>query len=158
VTASAAPLVGRERALAALDEALEEAREGRGRLVLVTGEAGIGKTRLAEEAVRRAPGFAHHWAWCRNDLTMGSLRTWSSVLRALTATRPAVSELAERSPVLHGLVAGTGLGPVHPEAARGALAHDVVQALRLAADQPWLVVLDDAHDAEASTAAPGREP
>jgi hypothetical protein len=151
MAAPTAPLVGREHALAELAEVLSEAASGRGRLVLVTGEAGIGKTRLAEELVRRATGFAHHWAWCRTDRTMGSLRTWSSVLRALTATRPAVSELAEQSPLLRGLVAGTGSEAVHPEAARGALADDLVQALRLAGDQPWLVVLDDAHDAEAST-------
>jgi tetratricopeptide (TPR) repeat protein len=151
VTAETTPLVGRDRPLAELDAVLAEARQGRGRLVLLTGEAGIGKTRLAEELVRRADGFAHHWAWCRSDQSMGSLRTWSTVLRALTATHPAVAELAERTPLLRSLVAGTGTGEVHPEAGRGALAQDVAEALRLAADRPRLVVLDDAHDAEAST-------
>jgi len=151
VTAETTPLVGRDRPLAELDAVLAEARQGRGRLVLVTGEAGIGKTRLAEELVRRADGFAQHWAWCRSDQSMGSLRTWSTVLRALTATHPAVAELAERTPLLRSLVAGTGTGEVHPEAGRGALAQDVAHALRLAADRPRLVVLDDAHDAEAST-------
>ncbi len=43
------PLVGREPQLAALAEALAGVeREGRGRLVALTGEAGVGKTRLAE--------------------------------------------------------------------------------------------------------------
>jgi hypothetical protein len=151
VTAETTPLVGRDRPLAELDALLAEARQGRGRLVLLTGEAGIGKTRLAEELVRRADGFTHHWAWCRTEQSMGSLRTWSTVLRALTATHPAVAELAERTPLLRSLVAGTGTGEVHPEAGRGALAQDVAEALRLAADRPRLVVLDDAHDAEAST-------
>jgi hypothetical protein len=151
VTTGTAPLVGREQALAELDAVLAEARSGRGRLVLVTGEAGIGKTRLAEELVRRADGFATHWAWCRTDQSMGSLRTWSSVLRNLTATVPAVAELAESTPLLKSLVGGTGVGEVHPDAARGALAADVVDALAAAAGAPRLVVLDDAHDAEAST-------
>ncbi|HUR13562.1 MAG TPA: AAA family ATPase [Mycobacteriales bacterium] len=147
----ASPLVGRDHALAALAALLDEARLGRGRLVLVTGEAGIGKTRLAEELVRRADGFTRHWAWCRSDQSSGSLRTWSTVVRALTATHPAVAELAEQTPLLRSLVAGSGAGEVHPEAGRGALAQDVAQALRLAGDGPLLIVLDDAHDAEAST-------
>jgi len=39
-------LIEREDALAALDEALEEARRGRGRTAIVSGEAGVGKTSL----------------------------------------------------------------------------------------------------------------
>jgi hypothetical protein len=145
------PLVGREHALAELEDVLREAAAGRGRLVLVTGEPGIGKTRLAEELVRRAAGFEHHWAWCRSDQSMGSLRTWSTVLRALTATVPAVAELAGSSALLRGLVAGSAAADVHPDAGPGALAQDVSEALRLAGSAPRLVVLDDGHDAEAST-------
>jgi len=41
--------VGRERELSELCAGLEEAAVGRGRLFLISGEAGIGKTRLADE-------------------------------------------------------------------------------------------------------------
>src|SRR6266851_5293020 len=44
-----APLVGRQRELAALDEVLGEVRAGRPSVVLVAGEAGIGKSRLLED-------------------------------------------------------------------------------------------------------------
>jgi DNA-binding SARP family transcriptional activator len=47
-------LVGREQQLAAFETVLVGVSAGRGRLVLIAGEPGIGKTRLAEEVMRRA--------------------------------------------------------------------------------------------------------
>jgi class 3 adenylate cyclase len=61
----AAPLVGRQAELAQLGLLLERARAtGEGEVVLVRGEAGIGKTRLAAETARAAAalGFACHKA------------------------------------------------------------------------------------------------
>src|SRR2546428_3150713 len=43
------PLIGREAELSSLLEHLERARSGHGSTVLISGEAGIGKTRLVEE-------------------------------------------------------------------------------------------------------------
>ena len=48
------PLLGRSSELADLRAALEESASGRGALVLLAGEPGIGKTRLATEIARRA--------------------------------------------------------------------------------------------------------
>jgi DNA-binding CsgD family transcriptional regulator len=53
-SASAADLLEREREAAAIDAALHTARAGSGGLVLVEGEAGIGKTRLLTLACARA--------------------------------------------------------------------------------------------------------
>lgn len=50
------PLVGRDRELAALVDAHAAASAADGRLVVIEGEAGIGKTRLFEELSRRARG------------------------------------------------------------------------------------------------------
>ncbi len=49
-------LVGREQELAFLRQALGQARNGRGRLVLMSGEAGLGKTRLVTEIQHEARG------------------------------------------------------------------------------------------------------
>ena len=46
-------LIGRDGQLTALDEALADARHGRGRLMLIEGEAGLGKTRLVEAFLAR---------------------------------------------------------------------------------------------------------
>jgi DNA-binding winged helix-turn-helix (wHTH) protein len=59
----APPLVGRERVLARLHEALAEARAGRGRMCALLGEPGIGKTRLVEELERSLLGQDVRVAW-----------------------------------------------------------------------------------------------
>ena len=64
-----APLVGRDRELAVLEEALAAAVDGRAQVVGVVGEAGAGKSRLCDEfaasaaargiTVRRTAGVSH---------------------------------------------------------------------------------------------------
>ena len=50
--ASSDPFVGRADGLATIEAAVAAASRGHGSLVLVAGEAGIGKTRLADQALR----------------------------------------------------------------------------------------------------------
>jgi predicted ATPase len=50
-------IVGRAAELAEIDHALDDARAGRGRLLLLSGPAGIGRTRLVEAALTRAAGL-----------------------------------------------------------------------------------------------------
>src|SRR5258708_20997779 len=65
--AATQPLRGRDAEMAVIDAALGGARDGRGGVLLVEGGAGLGKTRLLEEAgsragragVRAAVGQAH---------------------------------------------------------------------------------------------------
>src|SRR5581483_11790957 len=63
----AGALIGRTRELGRLMAAVDEARAGRGSALLLCGEPGIGKTRLADEAAcyARAHGVAAVWgrAW-----------------------------------------------------------------------------------------------
>ena len=50
------PLVGREKELSELTAAYDDAVSGSGRIVMLVGEPGIGKTRLAEELAASADG------------------------------------------------------------------------------------------------------
>jgi hypothetical protein len=58
-------MVGRDGELARVTRLLEDALAGRGRLVLCTGEAGIGKTRLGEELTTAAAASGVPVAWAR---------------------------------------------------------------------------------------------
>jgi DNA-binding CsgD family transcriptional regulator len=62
---AAGAMVGRDRELRRIAALLDDALAGHGRLVLCTGEAGIGKTRLAEEAAASAAARGVAVAWAR---------------------------------------------------------------------------------------------
>ena len=57
-------LLERESQLALLAEYAGEARLGDGRLVLIAGEAGVGKSALVEQAARELPEATWHWGAC----------------------------------------------------------------------------------------------
>ena len=65
LTGDGETLLGREREMAALRAALASASRGRGRLVLLSGEAGIGKTRLADAFAVEARDHGARVAWGR---------------------------------------------------------------------------------------------
>lgn len=75
--------VGRTAELSELRSTIEDAAEGRGSLVLVAGEPGIGKTRLAEAAVHHARAIGLHvrWATCWEGPT-AAFWPWTQLLRA----------------------------------------------------------------------------
>ena len=149
--------VGRKRELEAIETALAGALSGRGRIVLVQGEPGIGKSRLLAEVERLARERGLPVAWGRSLEADGAppYWPWRQVLRALPRTRdtPSGVNLVDRiAPELAG--AGDDPDPDGAADLQGAErfgVFDAVRELLLAAAAPsgLLVLLDDVHWADA---------
>jgi DNA-binding SARP family transcriptional activator/DNA polymerase III delta prime subunit len=136
-----ASIVGRERESKLLDDLLAESRGGRVRWLLLTGPAGIGKTRLAEELVERARARGGREAWARCSEEDGAPAWWP--------IRQLVRALAEDPDAL--LVPPAG---VDPDEARFAVYERVAALLARAATAaaPLVVVVDDVQWADRTSA------
>jgi eukaryotic-like serine/threonine-protein kinase len=131
------PFVGRTQELWELGAALEQAATRRGSLLLVTGEPGIGKSRLMEELARQLAeqGWRVLVGRCWEHGGAPAYWPWIQVVRA------AGSELLEYLP--------STPTAADPEAARFLLFDAVGRFLRaVAGSGPVLVVLDDLHAAD----------
>jgi tetratricopeptide (TPR) repeat protein len=151
--------VGREREMALLGEALDDALDGHGRLVLLVGEPGIGKTRLGAElsmlARRRGARVLVGRAW----ETEGAppYWPWAQILRALLAEpdvdtvrgeiAPYAEDLAHLVPELGGLVRGAApAAGVAEEEARFRFFASFARWLDVSSrHRPLVLVLDDLH-------------
>ena len=146
-----APLVGREGALKAFEHALEEARGGAGRVVLLEGEPGIGKTRvLAAFAERVAgPGARVLYGAIGDDGSRGALGDALVRLLGADGLEHALERLGFAPPLAASFAAwlrrGTpppGVEPLSRDAAQAAY----VRALgALSADRPVVAIVDDLH-------------
>src|SRR5919201_902741 len=81
--------VGRERELAELSAGLDDALAGRGRLFLLVGEPGIGKSRLADEFASRAKqrGANVLWGRCWEAGGASAYWPWVQALRSLVRAK-----------------------------------------------------------------------
>ena len=68
-TLTSPTFVGRQREMGELKAALEDACSGHGRLAMLAGEPGIGKTRTAQELASQAEakGAQVLWGWCYEE-------------------------------------------------------------------------------------------
>ncbi len=142
-------LVGRDRELAQLERALADAAAGHGRLVLLAGEPGIGKSRLADEAARRS-GMRVLWGRCWEAGGAPPFWPWIQVLRAI-ARDVAVAAPVELSRLLPELGASTAAK--QPVADERFLLYDAIHRYLGAAanERPLLIVLEDLHAADAAS-------
>src|SRR5688500_1799423 len=106
------PCVGRDAELALLGEAVRSGVSGNGRLVLVAGEAGIGKSRLVEEAAVEASALGAEVVWGRCWEAGGAPAYWPWIeaLRELAASRGDALPPARRAAVAR-IVPELGDGP-----------------------------------------------
>ncbi len=152
-------LVGRAEYVDALGRIVEQAGDGRGHVVLITGEAGVGKSRLLAEVKARA--VAEGWLALQGqcfepDRTipfaplLEVLRDHLATLapaelrRALGAAAPAITrllpEIAGRLPDL------SSLPPLEPEQQQHLFFAALAQHFQhLAAQRPLLLILEDLH-------------
>lgn len=156
------PLVGREDELARLLEVAERAGGGSGSLFLLGGEAGVGKSRLADEAASASPALVLRGAAASGFSTpygpiVDALRSYlRDDPEALADCGPLRPHLALLLPELGEAAAESDRATIF-EAVRCAFAH-------LTATGPAIVILDDLHWSDeaslellAALAAPLRE-
>ncbi|MDQ2690382.1 MAG: AAA family ATPase, partial [Chloroflexota bacterium] len=172
-----ARLVGRDRELGALESALDEARGGRGLMVALVGEPGIGKSRLALEVMRRseANGFATAWTSSRSYASafpyhligqllqqlLGTARdtrgtTRTALEAAATGADDATIETWARvlDDVLGTAAETSELTDVSPAGKQRILEQAIGALLRArTARTPMVIVLDDLHWADPASLA-----
>jgi len=120
-------LLERDEPLARLRAAADQARAGSGRLLLVTGEAGVGKTALIDRLVETDHG----------------MRVWAGSCEQLFTARP-LGPLAD--------IASTADGRLGEVVGRGAPVHEILPVLLdELRSHPTLVVFEDVHWADEAT-------
>jgi AAA ATPase domain len=155
----APPFVGRDRELAQIGAALDGAAGGRGQLVLLAGEPGIGKTSLADHATAaagargftvlwgrcwEAGGAPAYWPWLDPIAALAGTLDDAALARALGDGAPLLGEIV---PDVRARLPGTPAGAAPPiEEGRFRLWRAVSALLQEATrKKPVLVVLDDLH-------------
>jgi class 3 adenylate cyclase/tetratricopeptide (TPR) repeat protein len=157
------PFVGRDAELEALRAILDEAREGRGRVIEIVGEPGIGKSRLLAEF--RAASAGVLWLTVRSEQYQASTPYFAfrPVLAAALglddgrptadalerAVRRVAPELVHWLPLL-ALPFGVAVPPtpvtesLDPDSRRDRMQHTVRELLGAAFAGPAVLVVDDA--------------
>ncbi len=154
--------VGRDRPLARLDAAFAAAGAGRGRVVIVTGESGIGKTRLLDELMTRPTVRSGRVlpAWCHGSEGTPPYAPWAQILRqAIAGLDPAealmdlgagAADLVALVPAIHELRPDLPEPPrLQSGTSRFRLFESIATYLgNLSKRSPMLLLLDDIQSAD----------
>ena len=159
--------VGRHREIEDLQRGLEDALSGAGRLYLIAGEPGIGKTRLADELARNATGRGVQAVWgrCWEGGGAAAYWPWRQIVRTCLRAAKGSKLVAEMGTCAHDLTYvapearehipdGCEIAPLptDPEQARFRLFDSVSTFLNLVStNHPLLILLEDLHAADLSS-------
>lgn len=169
------PMIGRGEELQAMLDRFEQAKAGHGQVIIITGAAGMGKSRLVAEFVRltRARGMVGAGGACQSYGKGVSYLVWTGILRGLLGLKPADTpeerleklrnemtrldaSLLPRLPLL-GIALNTEIpdndytATLEPQLRKSALEALVVEMIRLRAAEAaangsaLVLVLEDAH-------------
>ncbi len=163
VSQRAIPIVGRQQELADLQEMLLNARQGRGGFLLVTGESGVGKTRLVHEYLAQFPGLPVIKVGCHEFETMLPYAPLRNVLHQAVDLLPISTlqpppawfamllgiapDLAKRFPY----ISSRPISPGEVSYLQGAMISLVLRVVEQAAPQPLHIILDDVHWGDGAT-------
>jgi predicted ATPase len=145
-------LIGRHQVSSELAGALDEAERGRGGLILLAGEAGVGKTRVANAVLERSG--LRVLKVPASPATVSAYGPIVGALRALRRTQASEQALA-RNPLgayLGLLLPELGPGPQSASADRATLFEALRNAFEIIAEErPTAVFLDDLQAADSAT-------
>ena len=154
--------VGRQREMAELTAALDDALTGQGRLAMLAGEPGIGKTSTARELASRAAmrGFLVLWGRCYEEEGAPPYWPWVQLIRSYVEEADSdrlraelglgAADISEIVPLVRQKLPGLAAPPaLEPEQARFRLLDAVTAFLKnVAQPQSVMLVLDDIHWAD----------
>jgi DNA-binding CsgD family transcriptional regulator/tetratricopeptide (TPR) repeat protein len=157
---TASPLIARHRELQLLEDCLMSARSGQAGVILIHGEAGLGKSRLAETMIDQASGSdvlvtrGHCTPVSGSELPFGP---FVEMLSHLAARSEAGDEAAQATwalvrPVLTVVEQSTGVASPDVGLARSRLFTSVLRILHyLGQRQPVIALIEDIHWADSSS-------
>ena len=157
--------VGREHEMRELVSALDQALSRQGQIMMLAGEPGIGKTRMAQELAMMAQqrGAEVLWGHCYEGQGAPPYWPWIQLIRSYMQTKSSkriqeemgsdAIHIAEIVPEIQNKTTGTrSASSLDPEQAQFRLFDSITSFLRNASERrPLFLVLEDLHWADSSS-------
>ena len=156
-------LVGREKQVQTLRACWEEAAAGHGQLAFITGEPGIGKTRLAQQVAAQSHPPVLLVGHCEDSEGQPAYRLFTEVLREYlntvppeffnTEARQQLANFASLIPEIHQMLPELRVAPpLDPKQEQLRLMTSLTQFIRRATqERPWFLILEDLHWADTNS-------